>query len=265
MNCLVVNSSLDIAGKNIVKKMKDNFRGELIEKNFKFLEVSDEIIFAKLGEKELGGIDLVVFASKHKSESGTPTLCCHAIGNFGKAEYGGRGGLLVPTNARVLANYLRGMQRLNEERGLGFEVSIEVTHHGPYLEKPSVFIEVGSTEKEWSNEKAVKIVAETIATQTFSEGENKNSDKIAIGLGGTHYAPDFTKLVLRKNYSLGHICPSHYLQELNEEMLKQMVEKSGAEEVVLDWRGLKSHKQGVFEVCSKSDLPVKRVQDLLKK
>lgn len=271
MNCLIVNSSRDAAGKNIVQKLKGNFSHGENFKNFKFLEVKEEIIFSKIPESALENTGLAVFASKHKSGSGRPTLTCHPVGNFGAAEMGGKGKTLVPTNAHILGNYLRSMHELNGGKKLGFEVSLEVTHHGPYLEKPSVFIEIGSSEKEWGNEEAVEIIAETIATRTFSpllgngKIENSKSEIVAVGIGGGHYAPDFTKLVLRKNYSFGHVCPLHSLQNLNADLLFQMVEKSGASEIVLNWKGLKEHKRRVLGLCEKSGFSVKRAQDLLKK
>jgi D-aminoacyl-tRNA deacylase len=255
-----VNSLRDTAGKNIVQKLRENFSSIQNFKNFKFLEVKDEIIFSTIPESVLEGIDLVVFASKHKSGSGRPTLTCHPVGNFGEAEMGGKSGELIPTSTIVLGNYLRSMHKLNAEKELGFEVSLEVTHHGPYLEKPSVFIEIGSTEKEWVNETAGEIIAKTIATETFRQSD----DKAAIGIGGGHYAPDFTKLVLRKNYSFGHICPLHNLQNLNENLLIQMIQRSGASEIVLNWKGLKEHKERILGLCNATGLPTKRAQNLLK-
>src|SRR2546428_6279353 len=98
---------------------------------------------AALGEKP----EVVVFLSKHRSESGTPSLTVHPIGNFGAADYGGANGTLVPTAPALMTEVLRAVHR--EARGLPYAVTFEVTHHGPLLETPAFFLEAGSTEKEW--------------------------------------------------------------------------------------------------------------------
>jgi hypothetical protein len=47
-------------------------------------------------------------------------------------------------------------------------------------------------------------------------------------------------------------------------MLKQMIARSRASEIVLDWKGLKEHKERILDLCKKSGLPYERVQNLLK-
>jgi len=44
--------------------------------------------------------DLVVYLSKHRSESGRPSLTVHPIGNPGAAEFGGQPQTLVPSAPR---------------------------------------------------------------------------------------------------------------------------------------------------------------------
>jgi D-aminoacyl-tRNA deacylase len=148
--------------------------------------------------------------------------------------------------------------------GRGFIACFEVTHHGPTDDRGAVFIEVGGTEDEWKNETAAKAIAETVVEETERTFIEPAKDTVAIGIGGGHYAPDFTKLTLRQPYAFGHICPKYALGHLNENLLKQMIVKSGAKEIVLDWKGLKEHKDKVVKLCEASGLPVKRVQNLLK-
>ena len=51
---------------------------------------------------------------------------------------------------------LRFMNRLNQEKGLGYLVSYEVTHHTPTdLKKPVMFLEIGDTEENHNDEKAL--------------------------------------------------------------------------------------------------------------
>ena len=44
-------------------------------------------------------------------------------------------------------------QNLTEE----YSVTLEVTHHGPLIEIPCCFIELGSQEKQWNDKEAAKI------------------------------------------------------------------------------------------------------------
>lgn len=252
----LIYSLKDPAGANIAKKIKEIS----VPKWAKIYEVNEDIVQADLSKiKE----EYLIFLSKHQSEAGVKALTVHMIGNFGEAKYGGKSRELCGATPRVCANYLRALNKKNQSEGLakqGFVVTMEATHHGPFTKKDCVFIEIGSSPKEWKNDLAAKIVAEVVINETQKE----NKDKIAIGLGGGHYSPEFTKLVLRQNYSFGHICPKHNLNELNLDLLWVMIRKSGADEIVLDWKGLKENKQKIIELTKKTKLKTHRVQNLLK-
>ena len=252
----LVYSLKDPAGMNIRGKI-----GELGKPPWaEFYEFSEDIIFVDLKKvKE----NTVIFLSRHQSEAGTKSLTVHSIGNFGEAKFGGKGREICLSLPKIGANYLRALSEKNISSGLskqGFVVTLEATHHGPFTNKSCLFIEIGSAPIDWKNELAAKVIAETIISETFKE--NKNI--LVIGLGGGHYAPDFTKLELRQNFAFGHICPKHQLGNLNAELLSQMINKSGAQEIILDWKGLKEHKQDVLALCKKTHIPVERVQNLLK-
>ena len=102
---------------------------------------------------------------------------------------------------------------------LNFPLSLEVTHHGPILNVPSLFIEVGSTEPYWPNEEAAQLLAEVIheglgLNNQPSIGEwNSSFDDhpVLITLGGGHYAPKANKLALEPNVWLGHMLANHSL------------------------------------------------------
>src|SRR5205807_5140421 len=91
--------------------------------------------------------DLVVYRSKHRSESGRPSLTVHPIGNPGAAEFGGQPRTLVPSAPRWMTSALRSLRQAGGH--LGYVVTFEATHHGPYLTSPTFYIEQGSTEREW--------------------------------------------------------------------------------------------------------------------
>ena len=167
----------------------------------------------------LGGApEVVVFLSKHRSESGTPSLTVHPIGNFGGADFGGKPGTLVPTAPRIMTDVLRGIRR--EATGLPYEVTFEATHHGPSLESPAFFIEAGSTEREWGDRAAAEALMRAILSAT------RSSSPIAIGVGGGHYVPRLTDVALSRDVAFGHLLAGHALPFLTDAMIDQVVART---------------------------------------
>lgn len=252
----IVYSLQDPAGMLIFEKIKEIGLPSWATV-YQFNEDVVDVNLARVTEKK------VIFLSRHASATSTKSLTVHMIGNFGEAKFGGRSMELCGSLAWIGANYLRKLNEKNISTGLnkqGFVVSYEATHHGPFTHKLCVFIELGSTPKDWKNELGAMVVAQTVIEATMT----RTPDKIAIGLGGGHYAPDFTKLTLRKGYAFGHICPKHHLENLTRGMLKQMIAKSRASVIILDWKGLKENKDNVLALCKDTDLPFEKVQNLLK-
>jgi len=248
----LVYSEIDEAGVNIAKQI-EAIGVPKWAKMYSFEDITVHLPLDRVEEED------IVVLSKHKSAVGTKSLTTHPIGNFSEAgEHGGEDKKLAGSLPRIQANLLRGLAEKNQSEE--FVVCYEVTHHGPFAEKNVCFIELGSTISEWENEEEAKVIAETVVEDSM----NGNEDKVAIGIGGGHYAPDFTKLSLRKKYSFGHMCPMYALEALDSGLLGQMIQKTGAEEIVVDWKGLKSWKQKVVELCEGSGLPFERVQRLLK-
>ncbi len=163
-------------------------------------------------------IELVVYLSKHRSESRTPSLTVHAIGNPGDADFGGRPATLVTAAPTWMTAALRRLARAAE--GLPYEVTFEATHHGPYLEAPTFYIEQGSTEKEWRDPEAARAIARTLLGLRPLEAPS------AIGLGGGHYAPRHTDVALARQVAFGHLLPSHALEGLPRQILAQAVDRT---------------------------------------
>jgi D-tyrosyl-tRNA(Tyr) deacylase len=167
----------------------------------------------------LGGVpEVVVFLSKHRSGSGTPSLTVHPIGNVGPADFGGRPGTLVPTAPRIMTEVLRGIRR--EAAGLPYEVTFEATHHGPFLDAPAFFIEAGSTEREWGDRAAAEALMRALLSATSS------SSPIAVGVGGGHYVPRLTDVALSRDVAFGHLLAGHALPFLTDAMIDQVVART---------------------------------------
>ncbi|KAJ1459421.1 hypothetical protein M885DRAFT_560779 [Pelagophyceae sp. CCMP2097] len=93
----------------------------------------------------------VLFLSRHASKSGTPALCCHAIGvpEGTEAKSGGESGKYPPPSPLLAPTY-RLLHKVVKASALShFDASLEASHHGPLLKTPCMFVEIGSTEAEW--------------------------------------------------------------------------------------------------------------------
>lgn len=162
--------------------------------------------------------ELVVYLSKHRSESRTPSLTVHAVGNPHAAEMGGRPGTLVPAAPGFMTAALRRLRA--EARGLPYDVTFEATHHGPYLETPTFYIEQGSTEAEWRDTEAARAIARALLPLEPLDAP------VAVGLGGGHYAPRHTDLAKAYRIAFGHILASYALDATSTGLVEQAADRT---------------------------------------
>ncbi len=180
--------------------------------------------------------DLFVFACRHSSESGKACYTVHAPGNWGSETLlGGNKSELQLTSARALDFLLEKLKGQSE-----MPVFREATHHGPTsLAVPTVFAELGSSEKEWVQTRLAEPVAEAIVDCCASW--RSVSKSVALGFGGTHYGNAFESLP----YAFSHIASKHALESVDGGMVKQAIAKT-AEKVdcaFLDWKGSKKEQR----------------------
>ena len=163
----------------------------------------------------------VLFLSRHVAASGRPSLTLHAIGIPGAsphgevAEYGGRNGMTVPPSPRF-ASLFRRLDQIANRTGIieEFEITLETTHHGPILDTPTLFIEIGSTEEHWGRQDAAEVWADVLAEEFGFEEELevRGAKEIAfIGLGGGHYAPRHQAILRGTSAHCGHLLASYSL------------------------------------------------------
>ncbi|XP_077222356.1 D-aminoacyl-tRNA deacylase isoform X2 [Tasmannia lanceolata] len=109
--------------------------------------------------------DEVIFLSRHTAVSNRPALTVHPIGvpHLGEDETppsGGKPGWAGPPNPRI-GPWLRLLKTIAETHNLipEFEVTLEATHHGPVVNTPTMFVEIGSTEEYWKRQDAAQVIA----------------------------------------------------------------------------------------------------------
>ena len=200
-----------------------------------------------------------IFLSRHSAESGIASLTAHSTGNFSdENKFGGAARELGRCDPALLKNYLVSLSK-RKERIAGYEITMEATHHGPTsLQKPVLFVELGSSEKYWGDEKAAAVVGEAL---TESLTEKRIWGKVAIGFGGTHYPEKFTKMVIEDDIAVSFVAPKHALENVDEAMVGSMVQRTAApvKYALLDWKGLGAHKDKIRGLVSQFGLETIRV------
>lgn len=263
---LIVTSQKDIAGTNVYKTLAQNhgfievgeFEGKPVYKRGDV-----QLIATEKGQVEAEHLDLhfspeyYVFASRHRSLSEQRTLTVHSPGNLtDEAKVGGRSRELAFSAPDAVKAALQELLSQASEKNLDYQVSMEVTHHGPTgLKRPVLFVEVGSTEREWNDTLAVS----TVTQAALAAAENDKTYQSGIGVGGNHYAPRHTKFILNSEDALGHLIPSYALHAFDDSMFQQAVEKSHASFCFLDWKGMKKdQREKVLGLASEVGLEVRR-------
>jgi len=253
---LIVASTKDVAGMNIANSLVDYYRFEKTADKFhenpihfksvegqevKLVFINEEIIQTQF-ITDCFSPELVVFVSRHSSERGIPTLSVHTPGNLtDKAEFGGVPKKVSVSPASAMKDCLAEMKRLKDELRLDYEVSYECTHHGPSLDVPAMFAELGSSPSQWKDLNAAEAVAQ--AVMYAIHGQAKRSEyKAVLGIGGPHYNDKFTKFALGSKYAFGHIIPKYAVGQVDYDMVKQCVDRCAekVDSIVLDWKGIKS-------------------------
>ena len=213
--------------------------------------------------------DFIIFASRHTSKTSRPALLAHTTGNWTQnTEFGGNPWELSQTSAILhKAGFLSLLEQNNIQPLENYVVDIEVTHHGPTnIEKPLVYMELGSSKTEWINYKAGELVANAIISTCFYYLQFKERNKIQVGLGfgGTHYAPNFNRLIRNNDIAVSFICPKYFIQNLNYDMIQQMIQNT-YEEVdffILDWKGTNSNdKKYLIPLLEQFSIPIKKTKE----
>jgi D-aminoacyl-tRNA deacylase len=251
---LLAASSKDVAGLNIAEQILNHYpfsktsevfqenpvyAAEINGKQVQLVTLKEETINAQNLPNHFADLSLIVFISRHSSASGTPTLSVHTPGNFSAAELGGLPRTVSVSPATAMQTALKALKRYQEEMNLDYAVSYECTHHGPSLNVPTMFVELGSSIQQWHDVNAAEAVAHA-AMQAIAEF-NVPERVAVLGIGGPHYNQRFTNMALDGEVIFGHMVAKYAVPWVNAEILSQCVERT-LEKVdcaILDWKGIK--------------------------
>lgn len=246
MNFLLICSKSDLAAINFFETLTTSGFGfkKLLE-NLWFLDKKNKIFLALtekthlyMNDSDISEIEKeaktefeqIIFLSRHSTlgEVKPRSITAHAVGNWGKAELGGIDETLVKTDAKLIRALLLDFYN-NKPKTLEYEVKQEATHHGPYLEKSTIFLEIGSDEKAWIDKIASEFVCKE-AIKVISDYNPSDYDwKKTVGVGGSHYCTKFNRLTFDENskYCFGHVIPDYALKQIkNKQKLKEILEQA---------------------------------------
>jgi D-aminoacyl-tRNA deacylase len=176
---------------------------------------------------------------------------------------GGKAGKVCLTSAYLLKYLFQELDKNARKEGLDkkYNITLEVTHHGPLIEMPCCFIEIGSKKEQWLDKQAARAIAKTILSLQNFYSADCSLWIPAIGIGGPHYCPNFNKVQLSSIYAISHIIPQYNLP-LTESMIKEAEQKTNEQVKIalLDWKGLgkSEDRQKILKVLKNYGLDYKR-------
>ncbi len=274
---LLVSSNKDPASINIKEQILENYvfqksiqvfegnpvyKADVNGKDVTLVTLNIESVQAQEIPNEFPDARFIVFISRHSSQSGKPTLSVHTPGNFGDAELGGKPKTLSVAPAVAMQTALKAMCHYKEPLSLVFdyEVSYECTHHGPSLNVPTMFVELGSSPAQWSDVKAAEAVAHSAMTAIATFTEPLSS--AVLGIGGTHYNQKFTTMALVGAATFGHMIPKYAIPNIDADTIKQCCERTfeRVQLALLDWKGIRSEdKPGLLSALEEAGLAYQKV------
>lgn len=259
----------------LFKLENSSFEGKndkFLEENQIFLGLTTEPLILlenlKIGETNLTP-DLIIFASRHRSKTARPAFLVHSTGNWGKnADFGGNSQELSKTSALLHKAGFESLRvQIDNFTIPDFSLDMEVTHHGPTtLDIPLIFMELGSSKQEWLIKEAGKLAGNAIVNTVFKylDFVEEKTQQVGLGFGGTHYAPNFNRLITNNNIALSFICPKYYIQELNENLIRMMIDNTleKIDYFVVDWKGTNSQdKKHLIPLLEEFDIPIRKTRN----
>jgi len=209
--------------------------GDFCRKGTQLITIQDLHIYAegidKKWQKENNKeIDNIVFLSRHKAASGRPSLTVHPIGNWGSADYGGKEAEVSGATPGWMTGLLL---KIRENRIDGYDVCFEATHHGPFLQTPTMFLEIGSSESEWEKKEPARALIKSLLELQYADGIK------VIGIGGGHYTPRFTEAAFSHEVCFGHMVANYGVPVLTSSLIKKAIVSSEAEGIYFHRKGMK--------------------------
>ena len=221
--------------------------------------IHDEALSADIASRDWP-VHAVWFLSRHRAASGQPSLTVHPIGNHAKADFGGQAATLSPAAPRDMGALLRRLRHHRDIVGLQHQVTFEATHHGPRMQQPSLFVEIGSDEAWYDDRRSAEVLA--AAVTDVLDGEGSIDGPVLLGVGGGHYVPQQTDRALAGEADFGHFVPAYAIDPDEPAGAAAVLQRAwentpGADGVYMHKKGLRGpQRQVVTAWAAGVDVPL---------
>ncbi|ABW01608.1 D-aminoacyl-tRNA deacylase [Caldivirga maquilingensis] len=251
----LIVSRVDEASIGIWSMLKGMVKFKEINTN----EYSSDLALALVSDKDIvyvdeadewarvNDIDLLLFLSRHEMKNPKPLITFHTPGNWtNDVELGGKPGQVAISEPRVLTNLFREAYRRIGELN-GYSVTLEATHHGPFVDKPVVFVEIGSTSNEWRDPKAQEFLASLVFDLLNNTDKYINDGKdAAVSIGDLHYTT-LVNHIINGEYDVGHMVPKYI--KPTPTIIKMAVERNTVRPRIgiIHWKSLDAESRVMSE------------------
>lgn len=188
----------------------------------------------------------VVFLSRHSSSAQIKSLTVHPTGNFGPADLGGRERTVSVSDPGYMLPTLKELREAYS--GNGYEITFEATHHGPYMETPNFYIEIGTTPEDWHRPEVLDAVLRAV------ESAHQCSGPTFIGGvgGGGHYMPKITEYAVENGIPVGHMVSKHSLAVTDRSGILEAIRKTPGCRggILVDRKGVKSEGKAIVSAVA---------------
>jgi D-aminoacyl-tRNA deacylase len=205
-------------------------------------------------EEKIGQKCEFLIISTHKSETQKiDTISIHVCGNFNKNELGGEKQKLSYVYEDAF-DYLYKTISEDKEKPSALEFFIEATHHGPSLDIPILYYEIGPNDDAYNNIEYQKYYTEKLID--YLKEKPKTQSEHYVLIGAPHYLDkkmvnnikEKMKLKHNKeNIFFSHIVPKYSLNDILElddnelkNIFKETIKKSLTNKLILNKEYMKS-------------------------
>lgn len=267
MRPLLVVSSQDPVGRLILSLLPrygfERIGEGLYEaQGVRLLALKSSLLYLERLGAEAGDATDYIFLHKHSSESGLPVFTVHQPGNLtSRAPLGGRPREVALVNPTLFGMLAKAIHRASEG-AMGLPLALEATHHGPTsLERPVLFVELGSGPSQWEDERLATLLLEAVLAVCRGL-EPPPGGPVALAVGGPHYPEKFKRLVLEQGVRPAGIASKHVLDGLDEALIRHMLSRSlePVTHIYVDWKGARAqHRALLAKLAAELGLSLVRV------
>jgi D-aminoacyl-tRNA deacylase len=107
-----------------------------------------------------------------------------------------------------------------------------------------MFVEIGSSEKQWEDPVAAKAVADAV----WAAATRPSDGSLAVGFGGGHYSWKHTDAVVRSDLAVGHILSKYFFEQYDPAIVDLAFRRSVGQcsKAIIDKKGMRGPQRAAL-------------------